>query len=150
MLETAVSVVAAAERATSAAVRARRARRFAVAAATQVTAGETGLAAVALRSLVTAQAACLAEAAAQAPGLIDSSGTEAQNSLVAEGMAATVQAADTATADSAFAAARVAHPFTDSVAHVAAMVAGFDLPLEREAPVAAQAVHGVPLGPPVR
>ena len=150
MRETAVSVVVAAEKAASAAVKARHARTFAVAAAAQVIAGETGLAAAAMRSLVTAQAARLAEAAAQADRLIGFPGAEARNSLVAGGMAATVQLADTATVDSAFAPARVAHAFTDSVAHVAAMVAGFDPSLERKAAAAVQAVPDVTPRPSVR
>jgi excisionase family DNA binding protein len=134
MLETRVAVVVAAEKAASAAVKARRARTFAVAAAAQVISGQTGLAAAAMRSLVTVQAACLVEAAAQANRLVGSSGAEAHNSLVAESMAATVQAAaDTATTDSSLAAARVAPTFTGAVADVAAMVAAFDLSLGREA-----------------
>ncbi|HST46973.1 BldC family transcriptional regulator [Jatrophihabitans sp.] len=134
VLETAVSVVVAAEKAASAAVKARRARTFAVAAAAKVNAGDTGLAAAAMRSLVTAQAARLAEGAAQANRLVGFSGTEAQNPLVAERMAATVQAAaDTAMADGSLVAAHVDHTFTDAMAHAAAMVAAFDLPLERRA-----------------
>ena len=146
VLETAASVAVAAEKAASAAVKARRARAFAAAEAAQVIAGEAALAAAAMRSLDTAQAARLADAAAQAERLVGASGAEAQNSLVAVRMAATVQAAaDLATADSALAASRVAQAVTNAAAHVAVMVAAFDLSLEREAAAAAQALHDLTL-----
>lgn len=146
VLETAASVAVAAERAASAAVKARRARALAAAEAAQVIAGEAALAAAAMRSLATAQAARLAEAAAQAERLVSSSGTKAHTSLVAARMAATVQAAaDLATADSALAAARVAQAVTDAAAHLAVMVAAFDLSLEREAVATAQALHDLTL-----
>lgn len=142
VLETAASVAVAAERAASAAVQARRTRAFAAAEAAQVIAD----AAAAMRSLAIAQAARLAEAAAQARRLVGSSGTEAQTSLVAVRMAATVQAAaDLATADSALAAARVAQAVTDAAARIAVMVDAFDLSLEREAAAAAQALHDLTL-----
>ncbi|MDQ1743740.1 MAG: hypothetical protein QOE23_2079 [Pseudonocardiales bacterium] len=146
VLETAGAVAAAAERVTSAAVKARRARAFAAAEAAQRIAGEAALAAGAMRSLATAQAARLAEAAAQATRLVGFSGTEAQTSFLAVRMAATVQAAaDTAMADGALAAARVAQAVTDAAADVAATVAASDLCLEREAAAAAQALHALTL-----
>jgi hypothetical protein len=59
-------------------------------------------------------------------------------------MAATVQAAaDAASSDTELAAARVAQAVTDAAAHVAVMVAAFDLSLERETSAAAEALHNL-------
>ena len=107
VLEAATSIAAAAERAASAAAKARHARTFAAAEAAHVIVGEAALAAAAMRLLTTVQAARLA--AAQAKRLVGSPGAEAQTSPVAERTAATMQAADPATADSALAQSR--HPW---------------------------------------
>jgi excisionase family DNA binding protein len=142
VLETAASVAVAAERAAAAAVKARRARAARASVAAQAIAGEAASAAAAMRALVTTQAACIQQAATQAKRLVGSSGTEAQTSLVAVRMAATVQvAADTVLADSTLAAARVAQAVSKAAAHVAATVSASDLSLEREAAAAAQALH---------
>lgn len=144
VLETAASVAVAAETAASAAVKARRARAFAAAEAARAIAGEAASAAAAMRSRATVQAGCLAEAAAQAKRLVAASGTEAQTTFAALRMAATVQAAaDAASADTALAAARVAQAVNDAAAHVAVMVASFDLSLEREIAAAAEALHNL-------
>lgn len=142
VLERAASAAVAAERVASAAVKARRARTVAASVAAQVIASEAAVAAAAMRTRVTAQAAGIQEEAAQAKRLVGSSGTEAQTSLVAERMAATVQvAAHTASADSTLAAAHVAQAVSDAAAHVAAIVSASDLSLDRETAAAAQALH---------
>jgi excisionase family DNA binding protein len=144
VLETAASVARAAETAASAAVESRRARAFAAAQAAQVIAGEAATAAAAMRSSAVVQAARIADAAAQAKRLLDCSDPEAQMSPAAMRMAATVQAAaDAASAQTALAAARVARAVTDSAAQIAALVAAFDLSLERETAATAEALHTV-------
>jgi excisionase family DNA binding protein len=144
VVETAASVAIAAATAAAAAVKAREARALAAAEAARVTAGEAASAAAAMRSRATVQAGYLAEAAEQARRLVSASDPEAQNTFAAVRMAATVQAAaDAASADTVLAAARVAQAVVDAAANIAVMVAAFDLSLERETAVTAEALHSL-------
>ena len=146
VLETAASVAVAAKTAAAAAMKAREARALAAAEAARVTASEAARAAAAMRSQATAQAACVADAAAQARRDVVSLGTETDTAIAATRVAATVQAAaDRASADTALAAARVAQAVADAAAHVALMVAAFDRACENEAAAAADALHSLSL-----
>jgi hypothetical protein len=69
-------------------------------------------------------------------------GAEAQPRPVTARPAATAQAAaDAASADTALAASRVARAVTDAAAHVAVMVAVFDLSLGRESAAEAEVLQ---------
>ena len=142
--DSAASVAVAAETVAAAAAKARRTRACAAAEAAKLVATEAAGAAAAMRSRATAQAGCLAETAAQAKRLALASSGPARTTSEAVLMAATVQAAaDAASSDTELAAARVAQAVTDAAAHVAVMVAAFDLSLERETSAAAEALHNL-------
>ena len=142
VLDSAAAVAAAAEKAASAAVKA--ASRPSVRRRRGRPGGRRrgSDAAAAMRSRATVQAGCLAEAAAQAKRSFCAAGDRSACHLRrgdhgGDGSAA----ADAASADTALAAARVAQAVTDAAAHVAVMVAAFDLTLERETAAAAEALH---------
>lgn len=142
VLETAASVAAAAQTVAAAAAKARRARACVAAEAAKLVATEATGAAAAVRSHATAQAAYLAETAAQAKRLVLASTGPARTTSEAVLMAATVQAAaDAASSDTELAVERVAQAVADAAAHVALMVAAFDLSVERETSAAAEALH---------
>lgn len=128
VLETATSVFAAAQTMAPVGTRARRADACAAADAARLVAAEAARAAASMRSRATVQARCLAETAAQAKRLALAVGDRDRTTSEALLMAATVMAtADAASSDTALAAARVAQAVTDAAAHVAAMVAAFEL-----------------------
>jgi excisionase family DNA binding protein len=144
--ETAASVAVAAETAAAAAVKARQARAFAAAEAAQIVASEAARAAAALQSRAEAQAASVAEAAAEAKRHVVPTGVEAETTFAAVRIAVTVQAvADTTSADTALAAARVAQAVADAAAHVAMTVAAFEAAVEEETAAAAAALQSLTL-----
>jgi excisionase family DNA binding protein len=146
VLETAASVAVAAETVAAAAEKARHARAFAAAQAAQLVAREAANSAAALRSRAEAQAASVAEAAAEAKRHVLSTGIDAETTFAAVRIAVTVQAAaDTTSADTALAAARVAQAVADAAAHVAMTVAAFEVAVERETAAAAAALHRLTL-----
>lgn len=146
LLEAVASIAVAVETATAASLKARQARAFAAAEITQMYTNQLAGSTVAMRGCTAGPTACVAQAAARARGQVASTSNDARAALDSFRSVTTEQAATVpASADSFLAAALAGHVVDDAVAHLAALVAAFDLAVEQEIAAAGNALQDVML-----